>query len=362
MKLWGDHGITSSLFGGDDDGPSNRINPNGQQLGQFAGGAYGAGMWNPSPFRRGIDSETAFDVRKKAKRQFTPAMATLMAQDALLDPTMDLTRRAAAQYGDLWRDEATKAREYNADSLLSLGPRYRQAFDSMNPESAALLRLLTEDATGLVSGGSNPYEDRELTQSIRGAQAARGMGFGASDALGELLGLDRSRESRRMARGNYGAGIAALGKSYYSDAYNSLLGTGPQGSSIFSPVQGTSTDDLLSLGLNDTMQRRNQHAARVAGNQALWGSVMEMVGGLAGAAAGACWVAEVLYGVDDDRTHLARAWCLENREHPFVRLYRKHGKAWARWLEANDWARPMLQPIWDAMWQAQAGALIEKGT
>ena len=246
-----------------------------------------AGYHNPSPFNRGIDSDTAFDTRKKAKRIYAPGMAAIVAQDAMLDPTLALTRRAAAGYGDLWREEAMKAREFNADSLAALGPRYQQAFDSLNPESAALLRLLTEDATGLVSGGSNHYEDRELTQSIRGAQAARGMGYGASDALGELLGLDRSREGRRIARGSYAGGIVDLGRNYYADALSSILGTGPQGSQIGSPVQGTATDDLLSMSLNDTMQRRNQQAARRAGNMALAGSAIEGLLGVAGSAASA---------------------------------------------------------------------------
>lgn len=269
----------------------------GQPTGQMASGPAGGlaewfhsmgqqGYHNPSPFRRGIDSDTAFETRKKAKRLYAPGMAAIAAQDALLDPTLALTRRAAEGYGDLWRQEAQRAREFNADSMLALGPRYQQAFDSLNPESAALLRLLTQDATGLVEGGSNPYEDQELVQAIRSGQAARGMGFGASDAIGEVVGLDRGREGRRIARGSYAGGIVDLGRSYYSDAMASLLGTGPQGSQIMSPVQGTATDDLLSVGLNDTMQRRNQQAARRSGNMALAGSVIQGVLGVAGSAAG----------------------------------------------------------------------------
>lgn len=351
----GGGGPLGGLFGGDEEEKQNYINMAAPAMGSFSG-RYGSGLFNVSPFAHGVDTNTAFDIRKKAKRIFSPAMAGLVAQDALLDPTMELTGRAAAGFGDIWRTEADKARTFNAESLEKLGPRYREAFSKMDPESAALLSLLNEDATNMVKGGSNPYEDREVQQSIRGAQSARGMGVGNSDALAELVGMDRNREGRRINRGNYAGGIVDLGRNYYSNALASLMGTGPQGSQIWSPVQGTSTDDLVSLGLEDTAQRRQQHAARVAGNQQLAGSFMQMIGSLGGGAMAFCWVAEELYGVDDDRTHLARAW-VARHDTPFTRAYREHGQSWSMWLRRHPWAKPLVQPIWDAMWQAQAQAI-----
>jgi hypothetical protein len=253
-----------------------RATPAGQMMARFS--AYGGGQGfgaaignrNPNPFSRGVNAKTAFESRKQAKRIFAPAFGALAAQNALLAPTLDLAGRTAAGYGDIWRTEAGKA---------SAG------YDEQNPELAALLHLLTADASSLVAGGNNPLEDRDTVQSIRAAQTARGLGLGGGDALAELLGLDRAREGRRMARGSYGAGILNTGENYYMNALQTLLKGGPVGG-MQAPQVGTSGDDLLSVGINDTMSRRNMHQARVAGNQALIGSGIEAVGSILGGALG----------------------------------------------------------------------------
>lgn len=294
---------------------------------------------NLNPFYRGaVDPETAFEVRKKAKRVYAPSMAALVAQNALLEPTLALQGRAAQGYADLFGQVA---------------PEYVSGFAAADPETSGLLHLLNVDASSLVGRGSmDPYEDRLLQENIRGAQASRGLAYSPAGALEELINLDRARDTRRIQRGQYGAGIFEAGRSYYSPVLMALLNR------YQSPVSGTSTDDLLSVGLNDTIARRNAHAARIAGNQALWGSAIEAAGAATGGALSAagggalgCWVAEVLYGVDDPRTHLARAWVRAHPERSFVRLYQRHGKAWARWLEAHPWVKPLVQPIWDRMWE-----------
>jgi hypothetical protein len=78
-------------------------------------------------------------------------------------------------------------------------------------------------------------------------------------------------------------------------------------------------------------------------------------GGAAGGGAGAgggggapCWVAEVLYGVNDQRTHAARLWATTS-DNLFTRLYKKYGESWAQWLAVHRWAHPVVQPIWDIM-------------
>lgn len=63
----------------------------------------------------------------------------------------------------------------------------------------------------------------------------------------------------------------------------------------------------------------------------------------------ACWVAIALWGEDDPRTRLARFWCLSNRTHPFVLLYRRHGQSWARLVRRSRLARLVAWPIWRLM-------------
>lgn len=60
----------------------------------------------------------------------------------------------------------------------------------------------------------------------------------------------------------------------------------------------------------------------------------------------ACWVAIALWGETDPRTRLARFWCAENPTHPFVRLYKRHGQTWARWVKSSVLARALAWPLW----------------
>lgn len=256
-------------------------NPVYNERSAAAGWAPAQGIWessggyNPDPFLRGINARTAFDVRKNTKRLYAPAAAALAAQDQLLDPTLALTGRAAAGYGDIYRGEADKSLQWALGHL-----------DELDPETSELLKLLQADATGLIRGGSNPYEDQELSQTIRGAQSARGLAYSPSSAYEEIVGLDRSREDRRINRGNYGAGIAQLGQNYYSQGLASLLGITPSGGHFQMPDVGFGSGDLASIGINDTMARRNDKAARRANQTALQAAGIEAVGSIAGGFAG----------------------------------------------------------------------------
>ncbi len=84
------------------------------------------------------------------------------------------------------------------------------------------------------------------------------------------------------------------------------------------------------------------------------GDIAQIAGAVAGVA-GACFVAEELYGVDDMRTHAARRY-VATHDSPFLRAYRRHGRAWAAWLRRHPWAKPLVRPVWNAM--AREGAFI----
>lgn len=134
-----------------------------------------------------------------------------------------------------WNYASRTIQTPQSEGLLSMigrvQPELSRLRTSGDPQGNDLLDLLTQDATGLVRGGSNPYDDHELMQSIRAAQAARGMGYGTSDVLAETLGLDRGREQRRIGRGAYGAQIAGLRQSLRGDPLTDavrLLGVGQQ--------------------------------------------------------------------------------------------------------------------------------------
>jgi hypothetical protein len=65
--------------------------------------------------------------------------------------------------------------------------------------------------------------------------------------------------------------------------------------------------------------------------------------------AAACWVAEELFGVDDERTHFARFWVFRNQQHWFAKLYIRHGRTWAAILRRFPILKLFMRPIWERM-------------
>jgi len=67
-----------------------------------------------------------------------------------------------------------------------------------------------------------------------------------------------------------------------------------------------------------------------------------------------CWIAEALYGSDDPRTHLLRAWLsvVYDERRPgwaFVVLYRVLGRSTARLISAGMLPRQLFQTLFDAL-------------
>ena len=67
-----------------------------------------------------------------------------------------------------------------------------------------------------------------------------------------------------------------------------------------------------------------------------------------------CWIAEVLYGVDDPRTLLLRAWVstIHDDRRPgwiFVSLYRTFGRATAALIARGILPRGLFEPLFDAL-------------
>ena len=110
-------------------------------------------------------------------------------------------------------------------------PELSRLRDAEDPEGTDFLSNLTDeagyimdDARDLMGRGTNPDDDRRDTQNIRAGQASRGLGYGMSDVLGELLGLDRNRDGRRMDRGRYamdasrhGTGVLSARRGFRGD-------------------------------------------------------------------------------------------------------------------------------------------------
>lgn len=74
------------------------------------------------------------------------------------------------------------------------------------------------------------------------------------------------------------------------------------------------------------------------------------------AAPAACWVAEVLYGVNSVKTHTIRAFVFAHMYDQtllgwFCRLYKKHGRNWADIVSRNRMAAFFTRIIWDGLYK-----------
>ncbi len=66
-----------------------------------------------------------------------------------------------------------------------------------------------------------------------------------------------------------------------------------------------------------------------------------------------CWIAEVLYGAEDPRTHLLRSWLTQVYIRTLagsfvVQLYVACGRQIARLAKRSSWLRGFLRPLFDA--------------
>jgi len=88
----------------------------------------------------------------------------------------------------------------------------------------------------------------------------------------------------------------------------------------------------------------------VQGNQ---GGGVDNAGG-GGGHSKQCWIAEVVYGPDDPRTHLLRAWLtvVHDERRPgwmFVVLYRVFGRGTARLISSGVLPARFFRPLFDAL-------------
>jgi hypothetical protein len=127
-----------------------------------------------------------------------------------------------------------------------------------------------------------------------------------------------------------------------------------------SSLYGSNQSGMLSaLGLGN----QATNAGTAAGQSGWFQNMTSLIGALGGAAKGPCWIAEVLYGETDARTHLLRSWMSQEfRETPqgaiIVPLYLRFGKLIAFAVRLFPALQKKLRPLFD---QALAAAMLERG-
>ena len=118
------------------------------------------------------------------------------------------------------------SREADIAAVERLGPRATEAFRASNPQQAALQDEMNRQAMeGLQAGGALPPSvAREIEQNVRGAQAARGFGYGMADIGQEALvkGLQGEQLLRRNQQ--YAGDVSRLNMATTLDPFLAVLG------------------------------------------------------------------------------------------------------------------------------------------
>ena len=251
-------------------------------------------------------------------------------------------------------------RENDLQDLSNLAPQFRDAFDAANPEQAALLKALNQSALSQVEAGAGLDADlqRQVSQSARGGQAARGFGFGLNDSAQEALFSGMAGEQLRRSRMGSAAQVAGLNAASAVDPALAVLGrqgvnlgqagmvAGQAGAlnpgSLFDPQNGYAAD-IFSSNHNAAAAANIATANNRAG---LWSGALQATGSIAGGMM--CWVAREVYGENNPQWMDFRQWVLEEAPRWFRRGYIKHGEKIARWIAPRPWAKVLVRAWMDS--------------
>jgi len=117
-------------------------------------------------------------------------------------------------------------REGDIAAVERLGPRATEAFRQANPEQAALMAELNRQAQSELAAGAAlpPALSREIQQQVRGAQAARGMGYGMADVGQEALIKGLQAEQLQRRRQAFASQVVGLNAATSADPFMAILG------------------------------------------------------------------------------------------------------------------------------------------
>lgn len=185
----------------------------------------------------------------------------------------------------------TATRSGTLSDLQSLGPQYASALRNLSPDTASLYSKLAQQAgEGLSAGtGLTADQQRNLNNSVRNAQSARGVSFGPAASYAEVLANSDYGNNLLQQRQNFAGQVAGMGNSLYMQPllnfFNPINNPVP-GMSGFSPAyQGSPLFSPESQYAGDINNQRYQTQASInAGNAANNAALTSSIFGAAGSA------------------------------------------------------------------------------
>ncbi len=303
-------------------------------------GLFGGGKDKPKPWAKLPGGKNQYRGQK-----------LLNAYNALLPGTLNITRRSSEGFGDIYRDESEKTRAYDLEGFKKYGPEYAKAISEADPYQAELRSLLNEIVMDdLEAGGElSPAQMRLSQQATRGAQSARGMGYGTGDSLREVLGtLDYSRGLKNERMGN-ALQVGNFNQRVVGDPFMAFSGrpSQPQGSNVMAPQYSNFNNDLSSFMANDEMMQFNAGQNSKNRQSAMIGAGIGALGGIAGGAM-MCWVARAVYGEANPLWLKFREWVTTRAPEDVRDLYIAIGPKLAERVAQRPKLKAALRAFMDA--------------
>ena len=121
---------------------------------------------------------------------------------------------------------ASAQREADITDVENLGARASEAWKNANPQQAALIDALNQQAMSELDAGAAlpPALARELEQQVRSSQAARGMGYGMADVGNEALIKGLQAEQLQRRRQQFAQNVIGVNAATQTDPFMAILG------------------------------------------------------------------------------------------------------------------------------------------
>lgn len=204
--------------------------------------AYSASQKPKAPKERNIAAETAETLETQirlapdiyeSEKKFSPLYTDLEVSNsrrALLGEKgtggyLDLIEEISPRSDALTAAQTSRQREADITDVERYGSRATQAFLNADPEQARLRKTLNAQIFEELRAGDQltPYETRQIEQSVRGSQAARGFGYGNTDAINEAVALYLGGQALKDRRRAAALGMMGMNQATGADPFMQVL-------------------------------------------------------------------------------------------------------------------------------------------
>ena len=281
---------------------------------------------------------------------------------------LDLYETSQRRLGTMDREQLDLQRGGDISAIEKYGGRARAAIDAANPEQAALLAELNQQAQeGLEAGGQlSAWQRREIQQSARSGQAARGMGYGVGDAAIESLAQLQGASARQQQRQGFAQSMVGINKATAADPFMAILGRpsslnpmmsggvigqagGYNPGAMFSP-ESQYAGDIYNQNYQGELAARTASARNAA---SIMGAGMGMFGSVLGGAASSgegikksifgCWVAREVFGNENPQWLAFYDWKESKAPKWFKKLYDSFGERFAKFISNKPKLKKLIK-------------------